>query len=417
MRSPFSRGALVLVALLSLPLAARVRAVRSAPPEDTPAGWLRQRAIAPEDVTRFLAMTRDARVLAFGDITHGTHETYAARLRLIPELIAQQGFRQLAVEAPYAQLAELDAWLVTGKGDPAMLLRNDSYWFWDTQETLDLLLWARARNAAGLSPPIRIAGVDATEPIPAAVRVVETLRPIDSALADFAQERYTCLPRACSDAVLEVRARIETRRALFATEADYEETQHAARVVEQGVDIMANFVAARDAFLAENILRLASRGKVILWGHNEHWSRTDYQLGSATTYRSAGADLTKTLGSAYFVIGSVVLGGDFHTVVPIDGNTYTVAPQTLAPATADDWAAVLDEAGLASMLVPLAAPLPPWLEVPRRMRFAASSGPTLLTPPAGLAQKFDAVLYIRTSTPSQVRHIPLFRVVQLALSQ
>lgn len=406
MRSPFSRGALLLLVIFSLPLAARIRVVRSVPADDTPRGWLRQHAIPLEHITR---ITAGARVIALGDATHGTHETYAAWLRLIPELVEKQGFRMLAVEGPYAQYAELDAWLLTGQGDPGALLRNDPYWFWNTQETLDLLLWARGRNAAGLTPPIRISGVDSTEPVPAAARVVATLRGIDRELADFAEARYACLPRSCSDEILDVRPRIETRRSLFATSGDFEETLHAARVVEQGVVIhQGDFVAERDAILAENLLWLAGRGKVLAWGHNEHWNRVDYQLGTARTYRSAGAELHRVLGSTYFVLGAVVYDGDYYTVVPTDSGRYTVARQALETPAPDDWAAVLDQAGLASMLVPLTAPLPAWMHVARRMRFAASSGPPLLTPPAALPEKFDAVLYIRTSTPSQVRHFPLF---------
>src|SRR5689334_10714227 len=72
---------------LALPLSAqRSRAVRSTP-FDTPQSFLRHRAIALDDSARLLRLTQNARVVAFGDVTHGTHETYAARLRVIPELV------------------------------------------------------------------------------------------------------------------------------------------------------------------------------------------------------------------------------------------------------------------------------------------------------------------------------------------
>lgn len=397
--------ALVVLILLSVPVQAqRSRAVRPYP-LDTPANWLRHRAIALDDTPRLLRLTANARVVAFGDVTHGTHETYAARLRVIPELIDNAGFRIIAVEGPYAQYAALDEYLRTGTGDPAALLRNDPYWFWNTQETLDLILWARARNASGISPPIRIAGIDATQSTATAARVIAALRRVDPSLAAFAELQYGCLPQ-CDAAIREVRSRIETRRALFASADEFEETRHAARVIEQSVAVDADFMGARDAMLAENLAWLSERGKVVVWGHNEHFSRTAYQLAGPRVYRSAGADLTASLGDAYFVIGSVVLEGAFYNVQL--GARPLVGVQPIGAPLADDWATVLDEVGLTSVIVPLFAPLPDWMAVPRRIRFAGSSGSMLVTAPQTLAAKFDAVLYIRTSTPSHLRHFPLF---------
>ncbi|HYR27218.1 MAG TPA: erythromycin esterase family protein, partial [Thermoanaerobaculia bacterium] len=155
--------ALVLLAAVSLPLAARVRAVRSAA-EVTPESWLRQRAV---DDAGFVHLARNASVVALGDATHGTHEIYAAKQRLVP-LLVDEGFRTIAFEAPYAEWAKLDEYVVHGTGDPAAALNFRLYWFWDTDEILHLIEWARAQNAAGLTPPIRIAGVDSTEPASAA---------------------------------------------------------------------------------------------------------------------------------------------------------------------------------------------------------------------------------------------------------
>jgi hypothetical protein len=60
------------------------------------------------------------------------------------------------------------------------------------------------------------------------------------------------------------------------------------------------------------------------------------------------------------------------------------------------------------VIIPLFQPLPDFMQVPRTIRFAGSSGPTLTTAPQRLDAKFDAVLYIRTSTLSMVRYFPLF---------
>jgi erythromycin esterase len=399
------RALVVLVFLFSFPLhAQRTRAVRSHP-LDTPGAWLRHRAIAIDDTQRLLRVIGGARVVAFGDVTHGTRELDGVRLRVIPRLIDDGGFRIIAVEAPYAQWAALDEYVRTGNGDPAALLRNDPYFFWDTQEMLDLLRWARARNASGIVPPIRVAGLDATEAQATGRHVVAKLKTLDAQLAAFAEFEYGCLPR-CNDTLLEVRKRIEARPALFASAADYDETVHAARVVEQGVIIDADFFGKRDPMMAENVLWLAARGKVVMIGHNEHWSRIDYLLGDPPrTFRSAGADLVAALGSDYFAIGSVVHDGTFYAVDP---QQRRVRAFEIGPPLQDDWSVVLNESGLETVIVPLFAPFPQWLTEPRRIRFAGSSAPVQTTDAHALAAKFDAVLFVRTSTPSSLLHFPLF---------
>jgi hypothetical protein len=57
---------------------------------------------------------------------------------------------------------------------------------------------------------------------------------------------------------------------------------------------------------------------------------------------------------------------------------------------------------MASMIVPLNGTIPAWLAMPHHVRIAGSSGPTLNLLEE-LAKKFDAVLYVETSTPSRLR--------------
>lgn len=398
------RRFLVLVLVFcSLPLAARVRAVRSG---DSPADWLRARAV---DDAGFAALASNARVVALGDATHGSHETYAAKQRLVPLLIAN-GFRTIAFEAPYAEWKKLDDYVLHGLGDPADALQFRQYWFWDTNETLDLIRWARAQNEAGLTPPIRITGVDSTEPASAAALVVEELRSLDPSLASVAEETYACLPQLWLGAAF---CHVEEVRPLIAARyPDREELLHAARVVEQGVRVIATYHGARDEVMAENIQRLTDRGdRVIVIGHNEHWGETPYRLVRPDLIKSAGMYLSESLGSAYFSLGSVLLDGTF-LAIDYEVGFGQVRTQIMTVPSADDFASLLAVANVDSMIVPMHAPLPAWLAGTHRMRIAGSAVQsrmkTTLDVPAELGKKFDAVMWFRRSTPTQLRHWPLF---------
>ena len=409
------RAALFLLLLAALPLPARMRAVRSSTVE-TPASWLRSRAVPMLD-------PGDAAVVALGDVTHATHELYAAKQVLVPQLVAR-GFRVLAFEAPYSEYKALDDYVLHGTGDPAAALNLPLYWFWDTNEILALVQWAREQNAAGLTPPIRIEGVDPTSPRVTAAEVVAYLRRVDPAAATQAESTYRCIREGytgaewCRRDIAAVRTSMEAKRDAYAqasSAAEIEEILHAARVVEQGERVLAEGYDVRDEPMAENILRRVDRGeKVIVLGHNEHWGRTPYVLDDPhAPIRSAGSVLGEALGNRYFALGSLLLDGTFLAVEYTPGiRSGEIRLQTMTAPSTEDFALLLSQSRLDSMILPLRGTLPAWLAGTHRLRFAGSTVPSrdraTLDVPADLGRKFDAVLYIRTSTPTQLRHWPRF---------
>ncbi len=408
------RIAVLVLVLVPVALLARTRAVRTGP-VDAPAAWLHHRALSQESFARVVAGSAD--VVALGDVTHATHELYAAKQALVPLLVAR-GFRVIAFEAPYTEYKALDEYVLHGTGDPAAALNMPFYWFWDTNEILELVQWARAQNAAGLTPPIRIAGIDATSPRVTAEEVVAYLERVDPAYAVEAAGIYHCIREGyqgtnrCRTAIASVRTSMTAKRDAYvlASPADeYQEMLHAARVVEQGERVLVDHRYEKDPPMAENVLRFVSRGqKVILLGHNEHWGRVPYQLDSLPLVTSAGSALASALGDRYFALGSVVLDGTFLAVQYEPGvRSGSIRTHVLPAPSMDDYGVLLSQANAPSMIVLLRGDLPAWLAGTHRLRFAGSTVPTLEVP-ADLGAKFDGVLYVQTSTPTQLRHWPLF---------
>src|SRR5687768_9539965 len=96
---------------LTLDAAPRRRAVGKccAYDESTPAGWLSARAIVltsadltpySGDLSPLNTMIGNSGVVGLGDISHGTHELYTMKLRLIDHLVRNMGFDVVALEAP-----------------------------------------------------------------------------------------------------------------------------------------------------------------------------------------------------------------------------------------------------------------------------------------------------------------------------
>lgn len=144
--------------LAALPLVAQHH--RAARPPGSPAEWLQQHAIKlattdasadDSDLLPLLPLVANARIVALGDATHGTHEFFTMKERLVPFLIARAGFRVVAFEGPY-EFEKLDEFVRTGNGDPAAALRISDYFFRNTQEILDLLYAIRHRRIDGVHP-------------------------------------------------------------------------------------------------------------------------------------------------------------------------------------------------------------------------------------------------------------------------
>lgn len=419
---------LALLALVALLLAgpafARSRATGRTI-DEPPAQWLRQHAtllttaepIAASDLEPLAALTTKARIVALGDATHGTHELFALKQRIVP-LLAGRGFRTLAIEAPYAEFQALRRYVRTGEGDPAALLVSSDYFFWDAQEVLDLVRWARTAG-------VDVVGIDSAHPAETMELVVATIRRFDPALADATAFRYDCLVsnqnhyaaqspgdrELCRAQVLAVRPNLEVLRPQFSAD-DFDDLLHAARVAEEGEESLFTSLANRDRAMAENLAWLAERGKVVVWGHNEHFGRTAYQLTTSSSVVSTGQLLTAQFGAAYATIGSVVLGGTF--------NAFEYEPATrtkfihdlpLTPASPDDYATYLHQHGAPLLFVPLQPPLPTWLAMSHRLRFAGSGGlpadRATLDVVSNLAAKFDGVIYLEMSTPTRLLHFPI----------
>jgi erythromycin esterase len=402
--------------ILALLLAAALRHRAVVPPADPPPQlWFAQHALPlrttepaadDSDLGPLLPLIGNARVVALGDATHGTHEFYSLKLRLVPYLVEHAGFRTVALEGPY-DLEALDTFVKTGQGDPAAALSVEAYFFWHIQEALDLVLWIRAWNAAG-RPTVSIASIDSVRPLAPTDAVVAYLRGADAGAADRAAARYDCLNdywtrnsyfatppeyhEACRDGVRAVRAELE------ASHAD-EAALHAARVAEQTEEDFATERLSRDAHLAENILWHAARAKTIVIGHMVHFGRLDYDFNGPRVV-PAGTLLTAALGGDYVSFASTTYSGRLSQLLPTGAAVVDIPPPPPA-----DIAQTLARAAIPAMVVPLHN-APSWLAGRRQWRIAATNAPSMARPTftieGDLAAGYDAIVYVDTTSATRL---------------
>ncbi|MEV0321694.1 erythromycin esterase family protein [Streptomyces sp. NPDC050658] len=145
------------------------------PSEAAVAAWLTQHAhpvdvLDPEAPTDDLSpldeLVRNAEIVALGVSSRATRELSVAQHRLVRRLVEEHGFRSLLLEGDDPARLGLDAYVLTGAGDPAALL-SGARSFWRTEEILGTLRWLRARNARHPDDPVRLAVPPSGAAVPA----------------------------------------------------------------------------------------------------------------------------------------------------------------------------------------------------------------------------------------------------------
>lgn len=423
-----------------------------APP--TTVAWLRDHAIplattdATDDFTDLQplkALIGDARIVSLGEQTHGTHEFFTTKHRLVRFLVREMGFTTFAMEANFPEADRVDAYLQTGNGNPAHLLAGLYFWTWNTQEVLDMLLWLRAANTEAGNPlPIRFRGFDCQFIGTAIEAVVTYLRVVDPDRAAAVQMRYAlhdARPWAGDPVALLQTESPETQiayqgsvQAIYddllaardpylsrAVPAAYTAVCQAARVVVQAVEIALapgnTGAAIRDRSMAENVgwlLDQAGPGaKMIVWAHNGHIGTVPYGNNAPPVppIKSMGMYLRERYGKALWTCGFACSTGTFNAYAQHDPSLLIAGPMATHPLTAprdDSYEAALQQTGIARLAVDLrptaSAAEGQWLAGPHPFRLIgalyADDYPEDFWYATRLPETFDTVVYLRDTTPS-----------------
>jgi len=153
-----------------------------------------------DDLTPLIDLIADRRCVLLGEASHGTEEYYTWRSKITRRLIAEHGFRFVAVEGDWGSCRAVDRYIRLADDAPATAREAlDAFtrwpeWLWKNQATLELVEWLREHNAA-LPPEERVGfyGVDLyglADSLRDAPRYLATLNEEAGAAA---REAYDCL--------------------------------------------------------------------------------------------------------------------------------------------------------------------------------------------------------------------------------
>ncbi|WP_073782979.1 erythromycin esterase family protein [Streptomyces uncialis] len=397
----------------------------TAPGDQRPAG----------DLATLARMTRDAEIIGFGEVTHGSKEVFDVRERLFRYLATRPGdaaVTTFALEQPWSTGVRLDTWVRTGEGDLRTIMREEfqsDYTSWRTEEFHRLFSWMREYNRTH-DRQLRVMGNDigdiGREQYARVLGWAERHRP---ALLPVLRERYAQLLDLPAGRDARMKALIglppAQRRSLAAdaqaahrllsgsgtgtgTGTGSESGRVPARVVQEALVIsqMATMYSLdgaelhrfRDDSMARNTVwwQRDTGERVLAAAHNGHLA---YQSAWPQQYPvTQGAALRDLVGDDYVAIGTSVhsagflarpeTGGDRREVFDTGAAHPGSNEHTLDRVRHRDF--VIDLRGTTGDRATAA-----WLAAPRpTFLVPATYVPSVMREPQSLAEGYDVIVHL-----------------------
>ncbi|MFC4102668.1 erythromycin esterase family protein [Paenibacillus xanthanilyticus] len=291
-------------------------------------------AASLHDLSPLKDMVGSAAIVGLGEATHGAHEVFTMKHRLVKFLALEMGFNALVLEEGWDRALGLDRYVLTGKGDPSQYLTP----VFNTKEMIDLLQWIRQYNAdPHHKSKIRIIGMDIQtvneqvyNPILAYVKKhhpklaarleikMKGLIPVTKDIDTFGSLKKEMKAKYVSDAK-QISALLEQhKRNLNGKSREFAWIKQNARIIEQFTTMAASypddpndFYLKHDRAMYENAKWTEEHvGKTIVWGHNGHVSKTN--MIPFVYPKVAGQHLAEHYGQRYVSIGTSVFEGRYN---------------------------------------------------------------------------------------------------------
>ena len=395
------------------------------PDDEAIAAWLRRDALpirghepgTPlDDLEPLSAMIGDARVVALGEVTHGSSEVFRMKHRIVELLIERLGFDAVALEAGYAQTLALNRYVQTGEGDRDQLIRELVS---TPKETVEFAAFVEAlrKHNAKASKPVSLHGIDVSswkavrvlnaymKSAGAAPEIATRLEPLSSWAADGTYMALTPLEQArVRKAISQASAWLDDRKETLVAEHGLESWRVARRCAEMAGMAERSYrdPTLRDALMARNVRsleqELGAGSRLIVSAHNAHATADPWM------FQDMGRILRHHYGRNYRVIGTAFGRGGLVALDGKGGGPTTHRANKPDPAGFDAALSLAKAPLLAVDLSALSAgPLRRWLRSPMRawsigfMFFDDASAHVPLAP----ANAFDIVVYIDEVTAAE----------------
>jgi erythromycin esterase-like protein len=296
---------------------------------------------AADDYQLLLDAIGERRVVLIGEASHGTHEFYEIRAELTKRLIAEKGFRVVAIEADWPDALRVHRYTLGRSKDAdanAALsdFRRFPQWMWRNTVVLAFVEWIRRWNRDHERQQAGFYGMDLYSLHASISGVLRYLDVVDPEAAQRARERYSCfehfsdpqlygyatktgMAEPCEDAVIDQLVELQRRSTetagSAASEAELFYAEQNARLVANAEQYYRSMFGGRasswnlrDQHMFETIqslmVRLNGAGtKVVVWAHNSHLGDARATEMSERGELNVGQLVRQNFGDDAFLLG------------------------------------------------------------------------------------------------------------------
>jgi erythromycin esterase-like protein len=399
----------------------------------------------PADLGPLLERIGDARIVAVGEASHGTHEYYTWRAALTRRLIEERGFGFVAVEGDWPDCYRVNRSVKLREGadedprDALDVIDRWPTWMWANDDVVEFCRWLRGFNAD--RPPegrIGFYGLDVyslwdsmheligwlrenqPEHVDEAVQALRCFEPFGEDGAEYAfASRFG--PSSCEQAVVDLlHAVCEARgqqdphgdpEASFSAEQNAVVVRDAERYYRAMTQGSAESWNVRDVHMTDTLDRLLGHAgeKAVVWAHNTH-------IGDARATDMAAAGMItvgQLLRERHGTDGVVLVGFGGYQGGAIAGKEWGTQMERMPvpPARSGSLESLLHGLlGEDSLVVVPRSDRPEWLDRqldhraigvvyrPERERWG-NYVPTVL------GRRYDAFLHLEDTSPLQPLHL------------
>jgi erythromycin esterase len=383
------------------------------------------------DLRPLRRMVGDVVMVGLGESTHGAHEQFTLKHRIVRLLVEQLGFRSFAMEEDWATGIDLNRYVLTGQGDPAELVKGMGA-PWSTREVQAVLEWLHVWNTRH-PDKVQFVGTDVYDTHPSVYDAVssyvqqatperlaaleghfQVIRPTRPDWVAFFltqvpdQHRYVEHAQQAYQLVAGIRHAAGDRAHRLAL-------QHARQIVAFYEYYTLGDPDYRDREIAHNLVwwRGYTGDKVVYWAANVHTANAPRLTATVPPdvleFKAAGAYLRERYGSRYRSIGVTFDHGAVNS--GWGAPPFTISPFQVPPPPDGFTERPLGDVALPQYLLDLRTPAPlavrSWLQGPAKIRVTgATYDPTnhaahYMTGGA-LAEWFDLIVHRQAVTPSRL---------------
>lgn len=254
-----------------------------------------------------------SKVVALGEVSHGSSEIFRMKNRIIQYLATNNGFDIFSIEANMPESFNVSDYAVRGNGDPKSLIAGMHFWTWQTEEVLNMVEWMHKFNQP--KQRIEFTGFDMqyyNESVNELFDAFRGSKDVEDKVADLEKK------------LGEIRAHSKKNRGIISV--GYEEMIEFGSLISflknrigaspfqtrykdwllQNVAIIQQYIGMnsylwRDKCMADNFLWIKNQhptSKFVIWAHNGHIQKTNQKMGDHLSQRLG--DEYKTFGFAFF---------------------------------------------------------------------------------------------------------------------